>query len=68
MIRLGRTVGTQLVDAVSSRIDGGGPSHVTVAGMRLTGGAGPEEPDDADALGLPEWTASETLDARRRAR
>ena len=35
--RLGRTVGSQVVDAVTARLDGESESHVTVGGMRLAG-------------------------------
>ena len=37
-VRFGRTVGSQLVDALKQRLDGGGGSHVTVGGMNLAGG------------------------------
>ena len=56
MVRFGRTVGSQVVDALGQRLAGGQASHVTVAGIPLTGGAA-QVPDDVvdDALGLPEW-------------
>ena len=56
MVRFGRTVGSQVVDALTQRLEGAGGSHVTVGGIPLTGapGAVPEaEPDDP--FGLPEW-------------
>ena len=56
MVRLGRTVGSQVVDALGQRLDGGTGSHVTVGGINLTGepGAMPETEAD-DPFGLPEW-------------
>ena len=56
LARFGRTVGTQVVDALGQRLEGATASHVTVGGIPLTGapGAVPEaEPDDP--FGLPEW-------------
>ena len=62
MVRFGRTVGSQVVDALGQRLGGGQASHVTVAGVPLTGGAAPVPEDKADdAFGLPEWAK----DARR---
>ena len=56
MVRFGRTVGSQVVDALGQRLDGATGSHVTVGGINLTGapGAAPEAPSDAP-FGLPEW-------------
>ena len=56
MVRFGRTVGSQVVDALGQRLDGGTASHVTVGGINLTGapGAAPEAQSD-DPYGLPEW-------------
>ena len=56
MVRFGRTVGSQVVDALGQRLDGGTGSHVTVGGINLTGapGAVPEAPSDAP-FGLPDW-------------
>ena len=62
MVRFGRTVGSQVVDALGQRLGGDQASHVTVAGVPLTGGAAPVPEDKADdAFGLPEWAK----DARR---
>ena len=62
MVRFGRTVGSQVVDALGQRLAGVQASHVTVAGVPLTGGAAPVPEDKADdAFGLPEWAK----DARR---
>ena len=59
MVRFGRTVGSQVVDALGQRLGGGQASHVTVAGVPLTGGAAPVPEDKADdAFGLPEWAKS----------
>ena len=56
MVRFGRTVGSQVVDALGQRLAGGQASYVTVAGVPLTGSAAPLREDEADdAFGLPEW-------------
>ena len=56
MVRFGRTVASQVVDALGQRLEGGQASHVTVAGVPLTGGAAPVPEDKADdAFGLPAW-------------
>ena len=56
MVRFGRTVASQVVDALGQRLGGGQASHVTVAGVPLTGGAAPVPEDEVDdAFGLPEW-------------
>ena len=56
MVRFGRTVGSQVVDALTQRLEGASGSHVTVGGIPLTGapGAVPEAPSD-DPFGLPDW-------------
>ena len=59
MVRFGRTVGSQVVDALGQRLEGSQASRVTVAGVPLTGGAAPVPEDEADdAFGLPEWAKS----------
>ena len=59
LVRIGRTVGSQVVDALGQRLAGGQASHVTVAGVPLTGGAAPVPEDEADdAFGLSEWAKS----------
>ena len=56
MVRFGRTVGSQVVDALGQRLAGGQASYVTVAGVPLTGSAAPLREDEADdVFGLPEW-------------
>ena len=56
MVRFGRTVGSQVVDALTQRLDGAGGSHVTVGGINLTGAPGVEpEAEAGDPFGLPEW-------------
>ena len=62
--RFGRTVGTQVVDALTQRLDGAGGSHVTVAGINLIGAKG-EEPTltDDDPFGLPEWAKNAEREA-----
>ena len=56
MARFGRTVGSQVVDALGQRLDSATASHVTVGGINLTGepGAVPETQAN-DPFGLPEW-------------
>ena len=56
MVRFGRTVGSQVVDGLNTRLEGAGGSHVTVAGINLVGAKG-EEPTltDDDPFGLPAW-------------
>ena len=58
MIRFGRTIGSQVVDALGQRLDGQSASHVTVGGINLTGAAGraPEAQAD-DPFRLPEWAS-----------
>ena len=64
MVRFGRTVGSQVIDALTQRLDGGSGSHVTVAGIPLTGGAGTEpEIEDDDPFGLPKWAKSAEREA-----
>ena len=56
MVRFGRTVGSQVVDALSARLDGTSSSLVTVAGINVIGEAGAEpEVEDDDPFGLPKW-------------
>ena len=56
MLRFGRTVGSQMVDALTRRLDGDGASHVTVAGINITDGTGIEpEIEDYEPFGLPSW-------------
>ena len=64
LVRFGRTVGSQVVDALSARLDGTTSSHVTVAGINVIGEAGAEpEVEDDDPFGLPKWAT----DAEREA-
>ena len=60
-IRFARTIGDQLTEAVRSRLDGAGQTHVTVGGINLTGGT-LEEPEAQERLGLPGW--DETIETR----
>ena len=55
MVRFGRTVGSQVVDALNARLDGAGGPHVTVAGINVIGGSGIEPQAEDDPFGLPEW-------------
>ena len=65
-VRFGRTIGSQVVDALTGRLASGGGSQVTVGGVSLTGGGMPEEDESGKGrkLGLPEWTSRKQLDAR----
>ena len=64
LVRFGRTVGSQVVDALSARLDGTTSSHVTVAGINVIGEAGAEpEVEDDDPFGFPKWAT----DAEREA-
>ena len=67
MVRFGRTVGSQLVDALNARLEGAGGSHVTVAGINVIGASGLEpEAEDDDPFGLPEWAKDRRLEADER--
>ena len=39
MVRFGRTVGSQVVEALNARLDGGSASHVTLGGLRFDAAA-----------------------------
>jgi len=65
-MRIAREIGGQLVEAVNSRLEGGGGTPLTVGGLSLTGGGAHEEPDVAKPLGLPEWDSRQRLDAATR--
>ena len=64
--RFGRTVGTQVVDALGSRLDGNPGTHVTVGGMNLMGTTRAPEEDPVPELRLPDWDERSQLDARTR--
>ena len=51
--RFGRTVGSQVVDAVTARFEGGTSAHVTVGGMSLDG----TSLAGADPSRWPEWAS-----------
>ena len=60
-VRFARTIGGHLVDAAGSRFAHNGPSHVTIAGVRL-GGQGREVDDETpvdDPFGLPAWATQQ---------
>ena len=62
MVRFGRTVGAQVVDALSQRLESGGGAHVTVGGINLIADAG-EVPDENDnPFGLPDWATRHGLE------
>ena len=66
MVRFGRTVGSQVVDALTERLDGAAGSHVTVGGVRLGGGPAVEPQAEADdPFALPAW-ATTTREAETR--
>ena len=60
-IRFGRTIASQIVDAVGARLDGGHETDVTVGGINLMGGA-LEDEEETRPLGLPEWETHRTLE------
>ena len=67
VVRFGRTVGSQVVDALTARLDTGGGSRVTVGGVSLNGGvARQEEPKEGRTFKLPEWDERARLDAKTR--
>ena len=66
MVRFGRTVGGQVVDALNGRLEGGGETNVTVGGVSLTGGGTLEEEEPVRKLGLLEWTDRNRLDEATR--
>ena len=60
MVRFVRTVGSQVVDALSARLEGGSASHVTVGGLNIMGATGIESEPEADGpFALPEWATSQ---------
>ena len=64
MVRFGRTVGSQVVDALTARLEGGQGSHLTVAGIPLMGTTAKEpEAQDDDPFALPEWATSSAREA-----
>ena len=67
MVRLGRTVGSQAVDALTQRLDGAASSHITVAGINIIGapGVAPELEAD-DPFALPEWAKAGALEPEAR--
>ena len=59
LARLGRTVGSQVVEAVSARVDGGAAAaHLNVGGVSLLGGT-PFDPDTTAHLTPQDWLASQ---------
>ena len=64
MVRFGRTVGSHVVDALSTRLESASGSHVTVAGINVIGAKG-EEPvlTDDDPFGLPDWAKNAEREA-----
>ena len=65
-VRFGRTVGSQVVDALTARLAGGGGSHVTVGGIRLTGAPADEpEPEPEDPFALPAWASAQLEEEAR---
>ena len=57
LVRFGRTVGSQVVDALSDRFDAAGRSHVTVGGIELRSGTMAEDGinDVQESLTLAGW-------------
>ena len=65
-IRFGRTVGSQVVDALGARLDAGTGTHVAVGGIDLTSAGAPQEPQEKHRLAMPQWTERILLDALTR--
>ena len=66
IVRFGRTVGSQVVDRLTQRLDAGDESQATLGGISLFGGAEPDETAlEEPTLGLPEWEERTRLDAER---
>ena len=61
--RFGRTVGSQVVDAVSGRVEGTPGRHVTVGRMNLVGTSELPEEEPVSELRLPDWNERRKLDA-----
>ena len=67
MVRMGRTVGSQAVDALTQRLDGAASSHITVAGINIIGAPGVAPELEADGpFALPEWAKSGALEPEAR--
>ena len=62
MVRFGRTVGSQVVDALGQRLDSATASHVTIGGINLTGEPGAVPVENDDPFALPEWTTRSGLE------
>ena len=62
MVRFGRTVGSQVVDALGQRLDSATASHVTIGGINLTGEPGAVPMENDDPFALPEWTTRSGLE------
>ena len=64
LVRFGRTVGSQVVDAVTARFEAPGASHVTLGGQRLSLDGEAGDAEGADRLSAhDEQAARETLTA-----
>ena len=64
--RFGRTVGSQVVEAITGRLEAGEGSQVTVGGLSLLGGGELDERLEEQTLGLPEWDDRVRLDEETR--
>ena len=64
--RFGRTVGSQVVEAVSGRVAESPGEHVTVGGMNLMGTGALAEEEPVSQLRLPDWDERSKLDATTR--
>ena len=64
MVRFGRTVGSQVVDALNARLEGTAGSHVTVGGINVIGKPAIEaQTEHDDPFALPEWAKNAERDA-----
>ena len=66
-VRFGRTVGGQVVDALTERLEGGKRSHLTVAGIPLMGTPATEPEAEADdPFALPAWAGNDVREEEAR--
>ena len=64
LVRFGRTVGSQVVDALDARLEGAAGSHVTVGGINVMAAPGIEpQAEDDNRFGIPEWAKNAERDA-----
>ena len=62
MVRFGRTVGSQVVDALGQRLESGAGSHVTVGGISLIVEPGEVPEEHNDPFAVPQWPTRSGLE------